>query len=78
MSTVNRDEVEAAFRNYWALGAVGEDWDAWCDECFTEDVTYIEHILGSKNGREEVRGVDQADDGGLRGDLHRVRVAHDR
>ncbi len=26
------DEVEAAFRNYWQLGAVGEDWDAWCDE----------------------------------------------
>ncbi len=55
MSEFNRDEVEAAFRNYWLLGAVGEDWDAWCDECFTEDVTYIEHILGSKNGREEVR-----------------------
>ena len=53
--TFNRDEVEAAFRNYWQLGAVGEDWDAWCDECFTEDVTYIEHILGNKNGREEVR-----------------------
>ncbi len=53
--TFDRDEVEAAFRNYWALGAVGEDWDAWCDECFTEDVTYIEHILGSKDGREAVR-----------------------
>ena len=52
---VHRDEVEAAFRNYWQLGAVGEDWDAWCDECFTEDVTYIEHILGNKDGREEVR-----------------------
>ena len=34
------DEVERAFRKYWALGAVGEDWDAWCDSCFTEDVTY--------------------------------------
>ena len=49
------DEVEAAFRNYWELGAVGEDWDAWCDQCFTEDVTYIEHILGIKHGREAVR-----------------------
>jgi hypothetical protein len=49
------DEVERAFRQYWQLGAVGEDWDAWCDECFTEDVTYIEHILGSKQGREAVR-----------------------
>jgi SnoaL-like domain len=55
MTTFDRDEVERAFRNYWELGAVGEDWDAWCDECFTEDVTYIEHILGNKNGREEVR-----------------------
>jgi hypothetical protein len=55
MATYDRDEVEAAFRNYWRLGAVGEDWDAWCDECFTTDVTYVEHILGSKHGREEVR-----------------------
>jgi hypothetical protein len=51
----SRDEVEQAFQKYWALGAVGEDWDAWCDECFTDDVTYIEHILGNRNGREEVR-----------------------
>ena len=35
----DRNEVEAAFRNYWQLGAVGEDWDTWCDECFTEDVS---------------------------------------
>ena len=46
------DEVETAFRNYWQLGAVGEDWDTWCDQCFTDDVTYVEHILGSKFGRE--------------------------
>ena len=55
MTTFDRDEVEAAFRKYWELGAVGEDWDAWCDECFTDDVTYIEHILGNKQGREAVR-----------------------
>ena len=55
MTTFDVDEVEAAFRKYWALGAVGEDWDTWCDECFTEDVTYIEHILGNKQGRETVR-----------------------
>ena len=48
MATFDRDEVEAAFRNYWQLGAVGEDWDAWCDQCFTEDVTYIEHVLGDR------------------------------
>jgi len=55
MARFDRDEVEAAFRNYWELGAVGEDWDAWCDQCFTEDVNYVEHILGSKQGREQVR-----------------------
>jgi hypothetical protein len=51
----DHDEVESAFRRYWQLGAVGENWDAWCDTCFTEDVTYIEHVLGHKNGREAVR-----------------------
>jgi hypothetical protein len=55
MTKFDRDEVETAFRRYWELGAVGEDWDAWCDECFTDDVTYVEHVLGNKNGREEVR-----------------------
>lgn len=53
--TYARDEVEDAFRRYWQLGAVGEDWDAWVDECFTEDVLYLEHVLGVKRGREEVR-----------------------
>jgi hypothetical protein len=52
--TFDREEVEAAFRTYWRLGAVGEDWDAWC-ECFTDDVTYVEHVLGNKHGRESVR-----------------------
>ncbi|HVJ98613.1 MAG TPA: nuclear transport factor 2 family protein, partial [Acidimicrobiia bacterium] len=51
----DRDEVENAFQQYWQLGAVGENWDVWCDTCFTEDVTYIEHILGNKQGREAVR-----------------------
>ena len=55
MTTFDRDEVEAAFRNYWQLGAVGESWDEWCDQCFTEDVVYIEHVLGNKTGRETVR-----------------------
>lgn len=55
MTTFDVAEVEAAFRKYWELGAVGEDWDTWCDTCFTEDVTYIEHVLGNKQGREAVR-----------------------
>src|SRR5690349_23307030 len=49
------NEVEQAFQQYWRLGAVGENWDVWCDTCFTEDVLYIEHILGNKEGREAVR-----------------------
>ena len=53
--TFTRDEIETAFRQYWQLGAVDEDWDAWCDSCFTDDVTYVEHVLGNRNGREEVR-----------------------
>lgn len=55
MASYAKDEVEAAFQNYWRLGAVGEDWDGWVDECFTDDVTYIEHVLGDMSGREEVR-----------------------
>ncbi|MGI8796021.1 MAG: nuclear transport factor 2 family protein [Acidimicrobiia bacterium] len=54
MTTYDLDEVEEAFRAYWQAGAVNEDWDAWV-ELFTEDVTYVEHILGDKHGREEVR-----------------------
>jgi hypothetical protein len=55
MGPFERDEIEGAFRNYWSLGAVGEDWDAWVDECFTDDVTYVEHVMGDMSGREEVR-----------------------
>jgi limonene-1,2-epoxide hydrolase len=55
VATYDRDEVEQAFRRYWQAGAVGEDWDAWVDDCFTDDVTYVEHILGDRRGREEVR-----------------------
>jgi len=54
MANYDIDEVERAFRSYWEKGATGEDWDAWSD-LFTDDVEYIEHILGSKHGREEVR-----------------------
>jgi SnoaL-like protein len=49
-----RDEIESAFVRYWGSGAVGEDWDAWV-ECFTDDVQYVEHVLGSLRGREAVR-----------------------
>lgn len=54
MATFDIDEVEHAFRAYWQTGAVNEDWDAWAD-LFTDDVTYVEHVLGDKHGRDAVR-----------------------
>jgi hypothetical protein len=54
MPRFTRDEIEAAFRHYWGCGAIAEDWDAWV-ECFTDDVTYVEHILGTMHGRDAVR-----------------------
>lgn len=48
------EEIEAAFRTYWNTGMIREDWDAWCD-LFTEDVLYLERVLGTMQGRETVR-----------------------
>jgi hypothetical protein len=47
-------EVEEAFLQYWRLGAVGEDWEAWAD-LFTDDAHYVEHVLGSMLGRDEIK-----------------------
>ena len=54
MSKFTRDELEQAFRVYWRTGAVGEDWNAWCD-LFTEDALYVEHMYGTMHGREAIR-----------------------
>jgi len=54
MGKYSHDELEQAFRTYWRTGVVGEDWDAWAD-LFTEDALYVEHVLGSMHGREEIR-----------------------
>jgi hypothetical protein len=54
MGKYSRAELEQAFRLYWQTGAVGEDWDAWAN-LFTEDATYIEHVLGTMQGREVIR-----------------------
>jgi hypothetical protein len=47
-------EIEAAFRTYWQTGAVGERWEDWAD-LFTEDATYIEHVLGTLHGRDQIK-----------------------
>ena len=74
MATYDIDEVERAFRPTGTLGAVGEDWDAWSD-LFTEDVDYIEHILGVQARPGGGAQLDQADHGRVRRDVHGVRVA---
>ncbi len=48
------DELERAFQNYWRTGAVNEDWDGFAN-LFTEDAHYVEHVLGTLRGREEIR-----------------------
>ncbi len=35
---------------YWRSGAVAEDSNA-CGDCFTPDVVYVEHVLGTMHGR---------------------------
>ena len=55
MGTWSKAELEEAFRKYWRVGAVGEDWDAWCD-LFTDDALYVEHMYGNMRGREKIRG----------------------
>jgi len=54
MPSIEADELHAAFRTYWQTGAVNEDWSGWAD-LFTEDVHYLEHVLGVMRGREAVR-----------------------
>ena len=48
-----RAEVEEAFRRYLVCGIVEEDWEAW-SRCFTSDVAYHEHQLGTMHGRDTV------------------------
>lgn len=54
MGRFSGDELERAFRDYWKTGAVNEDWDGFADH-FTEDALYMEHVLGTMHGREEIR-----------------------
>jgi hypothetical protein len=49
-----RDEVESAFRNYWMVGPVNEDWAAWAS-LFTDDAVYVEHFWGMFHGPAEIQ-----------------------
>jgi len=48
-----REEVEAEFQKYVDRGKAN-DWSAWADQ-FTEDARYVEHAMGSFEGREAIR-----------------------
>lgn len=54
MGGFSGDEVEEAFIRYVRTGAVGEDWSAWAD-LFTDDALYVEHVLGTMHGRDEIK-----------------------
>ncbi len=47
-----RDEIEAAFKNYFLTGPVMEDWIAW-SQLFTDDAVYFDHFYGRFRGRLE-------------------------
>ena len=53
MSAHTHDEVEAEFQRYVERTAAN-DWDAWADQ-FTDDARYVEHGLGTFEGREAIR-----------------------
>ena len=54
MSEFTRDEVETAFRHYFRVGQVLEDWEAWSD-LFTDDAVYHDHFYGKFTGPSEIR-----------------------
>ena len=52
-TTFAREEVEAAYRHFVAVGDSG-DWSAWAD-LHSEDSVWVEHHLGTFEGREAIR-----------------------
>jgi len=53
MHSFSRTEVEAAYRNFVAVGDSG-DWNAWAD-LHSVDGVWVEHHLGTFRGREAIR-----------------------
>ena len=53
MAKFERAEVEEAFKNYFHVGVIGEDWVAW-SQLFTEDAWYKDHYWGTFHGPKEI------------------------
>ena len=54
MGGFERDEIEAAFAEYRRLGSEEENWAAWAD-LFTDDALYVEHVMGTFQGRDAIK-----------------------
>jgi predicted SnoaL-like aldol condensation-catalyzing enzyme len=54
VGTFAREEIEAAFAEYRRRGVEDHDWPGWAD-LFTEDAHYVEHLLGTYHGRDEIK-----------------------
>lgn len=54
MSTYDRAEIEAAFKNYFLVGPVNEDWIGW-SQLFTDDAVYFDHFYGRFRGPHEIQ-----------------------
>jgi hypothetical protein len=52
--TFSRAEVEDAFRHYFLVGPVHEDWVAW-SQLFTEDAVYHDHFWGTFDGPAQIQ-----------------------
>jgi ketosteroid isomerase-like protein len=53
MTTYSRAELEAAYADFVEQQKT-EDWDAICN-VFTNDAVYVEHALGTFEGRDAIR-----------------------
>jgi len=53
MAAYSRDELASAFTAMREIQHA-QDWSAYCD-VFTDDAVYVEHALGTFEGREAIR-----------------------
>jgi hypothetical protein len=50
----DREEVESAFKHYFHVGPVQEDWIGW-SQLFTDDAVYFDHYYGRFRGPAEIQ-----------------------